>query len=363
TIPQFPPGTIINYMIWANDTSGNTASSTYYEYEVNNMYEIIFTSSYYGQLKQNKEINDLIFVIVFGLVTVVASSTTIGLYVKKYKPSKIRKRKAKHKDYLLNVSDIVILDKIDSKFKAIEGKSKEILNSYMKKGQVGGIFFNETTFIPNSIISTIKNSINVNLFKFINKKSIKYMKDQAQDIISYEKIDLKPLTTYCSMEILYFIINQLINKGEIVGYIQEEQLLFPVSYGIKVYTSNAVGTIDLKILSKDFLELEKYGQLILGFIHKNSRSPEREEAWKLGVPFDYIDKVISYINIQIKTPVYDKLSPIEKEYFDNLSLRVISFLQKSKVEPSLEVLVSKLGLGVKDTKLIIPFINEVLRKD
>ena len=131
----------------------------------------------------------------------------------------------------------------------------------------------------------------------------------------------------------------------------------------KIFASNAVGTLDVNILSRDFLELEKYGQLILGFIHKNKRSPEREEAWKLGVPFDYIDNVISYINIQINTSVYDKLSPKEKEYFDNLSLQVISYLQKSKVEPSLEVLVSELELGVKDAKLIIPFINEVLGKE
>ncbi|MFX0135834.1 MAG: hypothetical protein ACFFDN_19480, partial [Candidatus Hodarchaeota archaeon] len=363
TIPKLAPGTTINYIIWANDTSGNTVSSSYYEYEVNNMYEIIFTSSLYGQLKQNKELNDLIFIIVFGLVAVVSSGTSIGLYVKKYKPSKIRKRKAKHKDYLLNISDITILDKIDSKFKAIEGKSKKILNSYMKKGQVSGIYFNDTTFIPNSLISTIKKSINGNLFKFINMKSIKYVKDQAQDIVSFEKIDLKPLITYCSMEILYFIVNHLINKGEIVGYIQEDQLIFPLSYGIKVFASNAIGTIDVKILSKDFLELEKYGQLILGFIHKNKRPPEREEAWKLGVPFDYIDNVISYINIQIKTSIYDKLSPREKEYFDNLSLQVISYLKKFKVDPSLEVLVSEFGLGVKDAKLIIPFINEVLGEE
>ena len=164
------------------------------------------------------------------------------------------------------------------------------------------------------------------------------------------------------MEIVYFILNYLIDNGGIFGYIQKNELIVPLSYSIGVFAANAAGTIDLRVLSKNFYDLDANGKKILTFIYKNKRSPEREEAWKLGVPFDDINTVINYINTPIKTSIYEKLTQNEKEYFDSLSVQVISYLQKLKDEPSLEILVSELELGVKDAKLIIPFINEVLQQ-
>ena len=119
----------------------------------------------------------------------------------------------------------------------------------------------------------------------------------------------------------------------------------------------------MQTISKNFERLEKWGDKILLFIHENGKSPDKEEAWKIGIPIDFIDFLLRYINIQVKEPVLHLLSTIELDYYDQISLKVINYLNKSEVEPTLGELVINLKLGVKDAKIIVPFINEMMKTD
>ena len=107
-------------------------------------------------------------------------------------------------------------------------------------------------------------------------------------------------------------------------------------------------------------DLKKWSTKILGFIDANPPPPNKDEAWRMGIPFEKIDSVLNYINIQIRTDILPHLSPLEREYFDQLSIKVIKYINQVQPKPALANLVTELGLSVKDAKLVIPYINEIL---
>ena len=315
------------------------------------------------KLIQTEQINLTIFIVIFSIGTAAITST---IYLKWYRPRAHRKKKEKHNDFLSSIESITNLDMIDGKFNTEKGESKDILIAIMKKQHLGGIFYKDSIYIPDSILISIEKSMSKVFNELMEQRALKYIKNKVVDEVSLERIEFNTLmdTYSCSKEELIFILEYLIKNKKIIGYIGEDAIIFPLSNGIKVFLLNILDdSINIQNISKNFIQFEKFGIEIINFISENDRPPEREEAWKLGIPFDLINDVMQYLNIKIEPKVYNQLLPVERQYFDQLSSDVIKELEKTKKEPTLQLLVSKLKMGIKDAKLIIPFINEVLDKD
>ncbi len=220
----------------------------------------------------------------------------------------------------------------------------------------------EQVYIPPQYFRTVQMEI-MQLIQEDLTSMRYYTEGKLVDTEDLRKIMIQRLahSHHLSLDTIRQILHYLITNGKIPGYIEAKTLCLPLSYGVRVLIHNAwLNDLAPEGIARNFYELEKWSALIIRFIAEHQRPPEREEAWRLGIPFERIDAVLNYTNIQIRTNVLPNLLPIEKEYFDQLSIKVIKYLNQVKVKPTLTDLVVELGLGLKDAKLIIPFINEIL---
>ncbi len=71
----------------------------------------------------------------------------------------------------------------------------------------------------------------------------------------------------------------------------------------------------LKFLN-DFDNYNDYSTKILKFINNKGRAPEKDEAWDLGIPIDEMDLVLDLINVKISGGVYERMTLVEKKYYD-----------------------------------------------
>ena len=114
----------------------------------------------------------------------------------------------------------------------------------------------------------------------------------------------------------------------------------------------------LKFLN-NFDDYNDYSKKILKFINNKGRAPEKDEAWDLGIPIDEMDLVLDLINVKITGGVYERMTLVEKKYYDTLSKKLI--LSKKKIDEfKLEDIISEFKFNLIEAKLILPFINDLL---
>ncbi|MHA1427922.1 MAG: SBBP repeat-containing protein [Candidatus Helarchaeota archaeon] len=301
--------------------------------------------------------------IFLGIIVVAVSYRTIRRVVKK----RALALKQRQIQMLLDLKGPFNMPALRRHLKAGQPEVEVLLNELLEgekypMEEVGLWNDQHQLFIPALYLEQIGESI-VNLIQDDLSSNLIYTKGQLTDKASLRKITLKSLSTShkVPVEIIRQILKSLVENGKIGGYFTEKSLCLPLSFGFGVIVLNA-WVIDLapEGLSRMFFDLEKWSKLILEFMAEHQHPPRREEAWRIGIPFERIDAVLNYTNIQIQMKVFPYLSPIEKEYFDQLSYKVIKYINQSKAKPTYTDLVVEVGLGVKDAKLIIPYINEVL---
>ncbi|MHA1428280.1 MAG: outer membrane protein assembly factor BamB family protein [Candidatus Helarchaeota archaeon] len=192
---------------------------------------------------------------------------------------------------------------------------------------------------------------------FIKKKEIEKLFAEKYRQLNQEKIE-KLMTEI-----------DLLNKKCVPHILQINNRTFEIKdkegfLGRKIILKNILAfapALDIENFLKNKERYEKWGKLILRFKSENNRFPTKKEIWQLGIPMDRIEDVIQFLNLPITTEILPDLENEERTYFDMLSQKVIIYFTAHKLDAlRIEELVLNLNLKVRDAKILIPFINEVL---
>ena len=203
-------------------------------------------------------------------------------------------------------------------------------------------------------------SISNQIHAFLKKKNLKgyfsesYIQEKLAKLSKLEN-EIISLETNCRSHILQ--INNWIFQIE-------DMEKFP---GLKVILKNVLRSapmFEIEYFLKNRETYEKWGRAILSFKAKNNRFPTKKEIWEMGILIDRIEDVLQFLNLQITPEILPDLDDDERNYFDALSQQVIKYVMTRKLDAlRLYELVLKLNLKIRDAKIVIPFINEVLKQN
>jgi len=151
--------------------------------------------------------------------------------------------------------------------------------------------------------------------------------------------------------------------NELQNYFSKNNIINP---GLFILLLNGLMKNDefkYRIINSNYKNIEHWAQMVIIYRAEHKKVPDKKELWKLGIPIDRIDMIMEYINIPIKTPVFEMLSLNEIEYFDDLSVKVIKYMiDNDNFKLMLEDLVIYVGLSIKDAKLIMLYISELISR-